>query len=111
MPGTVGSASRFRQRRAVGFVDSAQFLRTGCKLCPFGLTGRAPLHLVQVCSGNSKLLALRYFELPHASYIAQIRSILSGQFVLLCPSGFIAPLHFVRAFVLTAFEAPSVSEG
>ena len=54
---------------------------------------------------NSKILALWHFELPHASHIAQIRSIVSGKFVLLCPFGSIAPLHFVRAFVLTAFEA------
>jgi hypothetical protein len=54
---------------------------------------------------NSKILALWHFELPHASHIAQIRSIVSGKFVLLCPFGSIAPLHFVRAFVLMAFEA------
>ena len=34
-----------------------------------------------------------------------------GSAFYLCPFESIAPLHFVRAFVLTAFEAPSVSEG
>ena len=100
MPGTVGSASRFRQRRAVGFVDSAQFLRTGCTFCPLGLTGSAPLHLVHVCSGHSKLLA-------SASRIAQIGSIVSGQFFLLCP--FWSRRVFVHAFVLKAVVAPCVS--
>ncbi len=73
-----------------------------------------PFELNATSVGHSKILALWHFELPHASHIAQIRSIASGQFVSLCPFGSIAPLHFkfVRAFALTAFEAqeaPSVS--
>ena len=82
-----------------------------CNFRPFGLNASRGISLVRVCSGHWKFVALWHFELPHGSHIAQIRSIVSRQFVLLCPFGSIVPLHFVRAFVLTAFEAPSVSEG
>ncbi len=81
-----------------------------CNFRPFGLNASRGISLVRVCSGHSKFLALWHFEL-HASHIAQIRSIVSRLFVLLCSFGSIVPLHFVRAFVLTAFEAASVSEG
>ena len=91
--------------------DCARFLLVMCNFRPFGLNASRCISLVRVCSGHWKFVALWHFELPHGSHIAQIRSIVSRQFVLLCPVGSIAPLHFVRAFVLTAFEAPSVSEG
>ena len=92
-PGTVDSASRFLQRRAEGFVVRAcgtvlSFCSESelvCNFRPFGLNASRGVSLVRVCSGHSKLLALGYFELPHASHIAQIRSIVSGQCVLFVP--------------------------
>ncbi len=110
---------RAEARRPGGRLGGAQtgtvlsFLLVMCNSRPFGLRVNASrcISLVRVCSGHWKFVALWHFELPHASHIAQIRSIVSRQFVLLCPVGSTAPLHFVRAFVLTAFEAPSVSEG
>ena len=51
----------------------------------FGLNASRCLSLVRVCSGHWKFVALWHFELPHASHIEQIRSIVSRQFVLLCP--------------------------
>jgi hypothetical protein len=89
----------------------AQFLLVLYNFRPFGLNASRCISLVRVCSGHWKFLAFWHFELLHASHIAQIRSIVSRELVLLCPFGSIVPLHFVRAFVLTAFEAPSVSEG
>ena len=89
-PGTVGSASRFWQRRAEGLVVWACgtvlsfFPELVCNFRPFGLNASRGVNLVRVCSGHSKLLALGYFELPHASHIAQIRSIVSRLFVLFC---------------------------
>ncbi len=107
--------------------DCARFLLVMCNFRPFGLNASRCINLVRVCSGHWKFVALWHFELPHGSHIEQIRSIFLRQFVLLCPVGSIAPLpsyrshlpfragrrrlHFVRACVFTAFEAPSVSEG
>ena len=54
-----------------------------------------------MCSGHSKLLA-------SASHIAQIGSIVSGQFFVLCPIWSHHASAF-RALGLTAFEVPGVS--
>jgi len=110
-------ASEGRSEAPRGRLGAAQtgtvlsFLLVMCNFRPFGLNASRCISLVRVCSGHWKFVALWHFELPHGSHIEQIRSIFLRQFVLLCPVGSIAPLHFVRAFVLTAFEAPSVSEG
>ena len=113
---SLASEGRSEAPRPGGRLGAAQtgtvlsFLLVMCNFRPFGLNASRCISLVRVCSGHWKFVALWHFELPHASHIAQIRSIVSRQFVLLCPVGSIAPLHFMRAFVLTAFEAPSVSE-
>ena len=61
--------------------DCAQFFLVLCNFRPFGLNASRYISLVRVCSEHWKFVALWHFELPHGSHIAQIRSIVSRQFV------------------------------
>jgi hypothetical protein len=75
-----------------------------CNFRPFGLNASRCINLVRVCSGHWKFVALWHLKLLHSSHIAQIRSIAAVRFIV--------PFWIHRrAFVLTAFEACSVSEG